>query len=95
MSLKDALSYGTNLSSTFRAAKFKLIGLTFGIVAGFKHVQLVGVVGEGEDFDHRIQDHHNPENKADPTCRQPVINSESARLTVNGRRESRYHSVAK
>lgn len=33
---------------------------TFGVVAGLKDVQLMGVVGEGEDFDHRVQDHHDP-----------------------------------
>lgn len=26
--------------------------LTFGVVAGLKHMQLMGVVGKGEDFDH-------------------------------------------
>lgn len=71
MRLKDASPCSTNPSrrGRFRAGKFKLIGLTFGVVAGLKHVQLMGVVGEGEDFDHRVQDHHNPENKAEPTCR--------------------------
>ena len=39
--------------------------LTFGVIAGLKHVQLMGVVGKGEDFDHWVQDHHNPENKGD------------------------------
>lgn len=33
---------------------------TFGVVAGFKDVQLMRVVGEGKDFDHRIEDDHNP-----------------------------------
>lgn len=26
-------------------------------------MQLMGVVGKGEDFDHRVQDHHDPENR--------------------------------
>lgn len=32
---------------------------TFRVVAGFKDVQLVGVVCEGENFNHRVQDNHN------------------------------------
>lgn len=30
-------------------------------------MQLMGVVGKGEDFDHRVQDHHNPRNKEEQT----------------------------
>ena len=43
--------------------------LTFGVVAGLKHMQLMGVVSEGEDFDHWVQDHHNPEHKGVSTQR--------------------------
>lgn len=39
--------------------------LTFGVVAGLKHMQLMGVVGKGEYFDHWVQNHHNPENKGE------------------------------
>lgn len=61
----------TNQSRTgrFKVWEFKQTGLTFGVVAGLEHMQLMGVVGEGEDFDHWVQDHHNPENKAEPTRR--------------------------
>lgn len=41
--------------------------LTFRVIAGLKHMQLMGVVGEGEDLDHRVQDHHDPETKGEPT----------------------------
>lgn len=30
-------------------------------------MQLMGVVSEGEDFDHWVQDHHNPEHKGEST----------------------------
>lgn len=30
-------------------------------------MQLMGVVGKGEDFDHGIQDHHDPEDEAERT----------------------------
>lgn len=36
------------------------VALTFRVIAGLKHVQLVGVVGESEHFDHWVQDNHNP-----------------------------------
>lgn len=42
-------------------------GQTFGVVAGFKDVQLMGVVGEGENFDHWVEDNHNPGRKKEPT----------------------------
>lgn len=34
------------------SAGLSTAGRTFGVVAGLKDVQLMGVVGEGEDFDH-------------------------------------------
>lgn len=34
--------------------------LTLWVVASLKHMQLMGVVGEGEDFNHRVQHHYNP-----------------------------------
>lgn len=36
----------------FFECELSTVGQTFGVVAGFKDVQLMGVVGEGEDFDH-------------------------------------------
>lgn len=44
----------------YMSASLPTAGRTFGVVAGLKDVQLMGVVGEGEDFDHRVQDHHDP-----------------------------------
>lgn len=38
-----------------------VVVLTFGVIAGLKHMQLMRVVGEREHFDHRVQDHHDPE----------------------------------
>jgi len=35
--------------------------LTFRVVAGFKDMQLVGIVCECENFNHRVQDYHNSE----------------------------------
>lgn len=37
-------------------------------------MQLMGVVGEGEYFDHRVQDHHDPESKEEPTCQLKTKN---------------------
>lgn len=37
------------------------VQLTFRVVAGFKDVQLVGIVCECENFNHRVQDYHNSE----------------------------------
>lgn len=37
------------------------VQLTFGVVTSFKDVQLVGIVCEGENFNHRVQDNHNSE----------------------------------
>lgn len=37
------------------------VQLTFRVVAGFKDVQLVRIVCEGENFNHRVQDNHNSE----------------------------------
>lgn len=34
---------------------------TFRVVAGFKHMQLVRIMGKCEDFDHGVEDHHNSE----------------------------------
>lgn len=37
------------------------VQLTFRVVAGFKDMQLVGIVCECENFNHRVQDNHNSE----------------------------------
>lgn len=37
-----------------------VLARTFGVVAGFKDVQLMRVVSEGEDFDHRVENDHDP-----------------------------------
>lgn len=49
--------------------------LTLWVVAGLEHMQLMGVVGEGEDFDHRVQDHYDPKKRSRLWCNQNEENS--------------------
>lgn len=49
--------------------------LTLWVVAGLEHMQLMGVVGEGEDFDHRVQDHYNPKKRSTLRFKQKEENS--------------------
>lgn len=49
--------------------------LTLWVVAGFEHMQLMRVVGEGEDFDHWVQDHYNPKKRSRLRSKQNEENS--------------------